>query len=331
MHGIDKAALPECSLAGTPLGLTQSIQDAYELRGAPPFPIEIIQHIIIRAEFNSLCNLSQVNKPFQFCAERIMYRRIGPLSLTGKIRCLRSLTERPTLALNVRSFEAGDLGEEPILFPAFFNLLSCALRHMKLLTELTLLFSGPFSHIFHDTPFSLTKLTSALHWDNVFTSWIVNQRNITAALLCGRFIRNTKLPPSALPRLSRVSASPLILASIVPGRPVKDVEVCLGHPWLFSEDLLATTMKILNFSSGPIESLQIVSHLADTTATTIGAVSVIPRIIPQLNFLALHAVSGAFTTVCKISSGPSATLYNSISGCRNFLMDLAISFPHLPA
>jgi len=54
-------------------------------------------------------------------------------------------------------------------------------------------------------------------------------------------------------------------------------------------------MKIMTFSTGPLTSLQIVSHLSQSTEDVLAAVSVIPRVVSKLDSLAFHAVTGSVT------------------------------------
>lgn len=173
---------------------------------------------------------------------------------------------------------------------------------MTKLTELAILLDGAYTDVLVGCPFHLNKLTSALHWDAKFTKWVQEQPDLRIALFCGRYVVGTKIEPRALPNLTRISAAPLILAAVVPGRPIKEVEICLVHPWLLNEDLMSTTMKIMTFSTGPLSSLQIISHLNESTEDVLAAFSAIPRVVSKLDSLALHAVSGSVTTVCTSNS-----------------------------
>lgn len=245
----------------------------------------------------SLVALSSVNHTFQSVSERILYRNIRPTSPRKTIRCLKTLVSRSPLASNIRSYEIGDLEDGSDILPSVFKLLSRALHSMTRLTELAILLDGAYSDVLLGCPFRLTKLTSALHWDDPFTKWIQEQPELRIALFCGRYIVGTKMEPQALPNLTRISASPLILAAVVPGRPIKDVEICLVHPWLLNESLMSTAMKIMTFSTRPLSSLQVISHLSEPAEDVLAAFGVIPRIVSKLDSLALHAVSGSVTTV----------------------------------
>ena len=260
-------------------------------------PSELVHQIFLYTDTMSLVALSSVNHTVQSVSERILYRNIGSTSARNTVRCLKTLVSRPSLASNTRSYEIGDLEDDCDLLPSFFTLLSRALHGMTRLTELAILLDGPYSDILLGCPFRLTKLTSALHWDDPFTKWVREQPELRIALFCGKYVVGTKINPQALPNLTRISASPLILAAVVPGRPIKEVEICLVHPWLLNEGLMSTTMKIMTFSTGPLSSLQIISHLGESTEDTLAAFGVIPRIVSTLDSLSLHAVSGSVTIV----------------------------------
>lgn len=201
------------------------------------------------------------------------------------------------MASHVRSYEIGDLDEDNDPLPAYFKLLSRALHNMTRLTELVILVDGQYSDLLIGCPFRLTKLTSSLHWDSVFTKWIQEQPELKTALFCGRYVVGTTIDSHALPNLTRVSAPPLILAAVVPGRPIEEVEICLVHPWLFNERLMSTTMRLMAFSTGPLRSIEIILHLSDSTEDVLAAIRVIPQVVSNLHSLALHAVSGAVTIV----------------------------------
>jgi hypothetical protein len=260
-------------------------------------PTELLHQIFLYTDLVSLLALSIANHTFQSISERILYRNIGPTNSEKTIRCLKTLVSRPSLATYTRSYEVGDLEEDSDLLPAFFKLLSRALHNMTRLTELVILLDGAYSDVLIGCSFRLTKLTSALHWDAPFTTWILEQPDLRIALFYGRYVVGTKIEQQSLPKLTRVSASPLILAAVVPGRPIKEVEICLVHPWLLNEGLMFTTMKIMTFSTGPLSSLQIISHLSESTEDVLAAVGVIPRVVAKLDSLAFHAVSGSVTMV----------------------------------
>ncbi|KAG0700709.1 hypothetical protein DFH29DRAFT_607176 [Suillus ampliporus] len=100
------------------------------------------------------------------------------------------------------------------------------------------------------------------------------------------------LPSDALPKLTRVSASPLILAVVVPNRKIKEVELCLLQQKLFKDNILNTASKILSYSTGPLTALQIITYLSDTR-DALAALKAIPMNLPRLNSFAFYASDGA--------------------------------------
>lgn len=263
----------------------------------PILPIEIIDQITSFADSATLVALSAVNQAYQGVSERIIYRKIVCSTPTKTIKCLKTMDKRPSLAHYTLSYEIGDLEDDSEPLPAFFSLLSRVLHRMTRLSELIILLDGPFVRVLAGCPFRLTRLTSALNWDAAFVDWLNEQSELRVAFFCGKHVAGATLNSQALPNLTRISASPLILAAAVPGRPVKNVEICLVHPWLLNEGLMTTTMKIMAFSTGPLNTLQIITRLNDTTSDVLASVGVIPRILSTLDSLAFHAVSGSITPV----------------------------------
>ncbi|TFY80983.1 hypothetical protein EWM64_g3028 [Hericium alpestre] len=233
------------------------------------------------------------------------------------ISCLRTLANNPALAGHTLSYEVGDMDSLDFdrtkrLFSSFYRLLARALQNMIRLTALTYLMYGSVSHALVGAPFRLTKLTVSCDFDSGFATFLTQQRTLRTALFCGRYIPDTTLDYSALPELNRVSASPLILATVVPGRPVREVELCLVHPWLLNEDMVATTMQILSYSRGPLQSLQIISHLTGTTESILGALGAIPTGLAALDSFALHAVSGSITNDLLLGFPPILARFTAL-------------------
>lgn len=272
-------------------------------------PVELLDLIFVHADRHTMTTLARCSHQFYDITVRHLYRHIPPLPLPRTIICLRTLSKDTeharSLASHVRTYELGDMDSLNIdrtrtLLKPFYRILCLALRNMHNLTDLSYFLFGATAALLLDCPFSLTKLSSACDFDDTFARFLATQRSIRTAFFCGQFTRGTYVSKLCLPNLSRVSASPLILAAVVPGRPVKEVELCLIHPFLFNEDVLSVTIRILSYSKGPLSSLQIISHLTETPETVLGALGTIPECLGSLSALALHAVSGSITNV-----GPS--------------------------
>ncbi|KAI0305527.1 hypothetical protein B0F90DRAFT_1698752 [Multifurca ochricompacta] len=263
-------------------------------------PVEILDGIFSYAKPSTLARLALVCHTYQGLATRILYRHIPSLSLPLAMRCLETLVSKPSLAAHTRTCEIGDtsflnVSSMELLPPSFFDLLRHALHNMHRLTELTFLLNGPTSHVLPGAPFKLTKLTASCNFDPTFASWLAEQTNLRAAIFCGNFTTGVTLPMDALPSLRRVVAAPVTLACVVPGRPIREVELCLVHPWSLNREVLQTTIRIIAFSKGPLDSLRIISHLAEPPETVLSALEAIPSGLNSITKFALHAVSGSIT------------------------------------
>ncbi|KAI0041008.1 hypothetical protein FA95DRAFT_1502008 [Auriscalpium vulgare] len=266
-------------------------------------PPELLDHIFNFLALDALPSLALTSRLFHSLSTRIFYRHIPPLPLAATVRCLTTLASPSSSALAlaeyVRTFEIGDIDVHSRmrkLLRSFYSLLQRALSRMPALTSLSFLLPGPTAFYLPKSPsFQLTKLTVSCDFDKMLAQFLLTQPSLKTALFCGPDRPHTTIHIDALPALHRISASPLILAMLVPGRPVKEVELCLVHPWLLNAAVLETTMQIVGFSRGPVRSLQIISHLTEGAATVLEALECIPRSLGGLSNLALHAVSGSVT------------------------------------
>jgi hypothetical protein len=188
-----------------------------------------------------------------------------------------------------------DANGKGLLSPSFFEHLRFALHNMHRLTELTLLLNGATSHVLLGAPFKLTKLTASCDFDATFASWLTEQPSLRTGIFCGTFTAGVTLPTDALPSLQRVTASPPTLACVVPGRPIREVGLCLVHPWSLNREVLQTTIQAISSSKGPVDSLKIVSHLSEPTDIVLSSLETIPSSLNSITKFALHAVSGSIT------------------------------------
>ncbi|KIJ18863.1 hypothetical protein PAXINDRAFT_69928 [Paxillus involutus ATCC 200175] len=262
-------------------------------------PPEIMFHIMRHLGPSDLAASAALNNYSRPIAERVLYREPEPLS-SRIIPCLNTLIARPDLASITRRFTIHDLSRTFDAFSSYPSLASSALHSMSALTDLTLLLNGSYAKLFHGCPFRLHSLTTTLTWDEDFVKWMEEQTELTNAMFGGLFVKGTVLPMEALPKLSQVSATPLILASTVPGRPVCLVEICLLQPELMKEDILWTTTQILSFSTGPLSSLQIIANIENESDAQ-AALNAIPKNIPKLDLFALYAGEGSITSVGSLA------------------------------
>jgi hypothetical protein len=265
----------------------------------PSLPIELLNAILLYSSNQDLCEVAQSNRLCHAVATRVLYRDVELTSPVRIVRLNTTVSRRPDIALHVRRFHVSDnLSSGLEVLPSYYNLLHKALRQMINLVSLSLLMGGPRSFVLTGCTFRLKSFTTACHWDKPLVRWLETQDDITSALFCGRFHHDARISGRSLPKLQRVSASPLILAAVVPNRPVQEAELCLTHPWLLNSDIISTTLRILAYSSSVVRTLQFITHLTDSPETTLGALRAVPEHLPELVSLAIHIVRGSVTKVC---------------------------------
>ncbi|KAG2150845.1 hypothetical protein DEU56DRAFT_778777 [Suillus clintonianus] len=259
--------------------------------GILSIPSELIHHILKYLGNADLVNAATVCPSFRCISQRVIYRNVEP---TGDmiIPCLKCFASYPHLASCARTLILFDATRHYDVFSNYFNLLRRALLNASSLTDLTLLLDGPYARYLHGCSFRLRSLTTTLDWDRDFVKLISEQTELCNAMFGGRFANDTVLPSDTLKKLTRVSASPLILAAVVPNRKVKEVELCLLQQELFKHDILHTALNILSYSTGPLTALQIITHISDTP-DALAALNTIPRNLPRLNSFAFYSSGGA--------------------------------------
>jgi hypothetical protein len=265
-------------------------------------PVEILDVIFSYATHPTLARLAIVSHTFHEVVARLLYRHIPSLSVSHTTLLVETLASNSCLAAHTRTCEIGDMSfldanRKGLLPPSFFEKLRSALHNMHRLTELTFLLNGATSHVLLGAPFKLTKLTASCDFDATFASWLTEQSSLGAAIFCGTFTVGVTLPTDALPFLRRVTASPPTLACVVPGRQIRDVDLCLVHPWSLNREVLQTTIRVISSSKGPLDSLKIISHLAEPTDIVLSSLETIPSGLSSITKFALHAVSGSITDV----------------------------------
>ncbi|KAI9442419.1 hypothetical protein H4582DRAFT_2072979 [Lactarius indigo] len=235
-------------------------------------PVEILDEIFSYAPLPTLAKLALVSHTFQ------------------EVAAAPALSQYTLLAPHTRTCEIGDMSfldanRKGLLSPSFFEQLRSALHSMHRLTELTFLLNGPTSHVLLGAPFKLTKLTLV---DGA--GWPAHRHLSAEPLLRALLSQRT-----ALPSLRRVTASPPTLACVVPGRSIREVDLCLVHPWSLNREVLQMTIRVISSSKSPLDSLKIISHLSEPTDIVLSSLETIPSGLSSITKFALHAVSGSIT------------------------------------
>ena len=296
-------------------------------------PVEILDEILSYAALPTLTRLALVSHTFHEVAARLLYRHVPSLSVSHSTLLVETLASKPCLAAHTRTCEIGDMSfldanRKGLLPPAFFEQLQSALHNMHRLTELTFLLNGPTAHVLLGAPFKLTKLTASCDFDATFASWLTEQPSLRAAIFCGTFTVGVTLPTDALPSLRRVTASPPALARVVPGRPIRDVDLCLVHPWSLHREVLQTTIRVISSSTGPLDSLKIISHLAEPTDIVLSSLETIPSGLSSITKFALHAVSGSITNVSNAQMHLGSPFLR-LTACLNVVQEILSGLPSI--
>ncbi|KAG2119774.1 uncharacterized protein F5147DRAFT_665333 [Suillus discolor] len=258
--------------------------------GVLSIPSELIHHILKYLGNKDLVNTAIISQSFRFISQRVIYRNVEPAE-DMIIPCLRCFASYPHLASCARTLILADATRHYDVFFNYFNLLRRALLNASSLTDLTILLDGPYAKYLHGCSFRLRSLTTTLDWDKDFIKLITEQTELRNAMFGGKFVNDMVLPSDTLTKLTRVSASPLVLAAVVPNRKIKEVELCLLHQALFKDDILNTASNILSYSTGPLTALQVITRLSDTTSA-LAAFKAIAKNLPKLNSFAFYSSDG---------------------------------------
>ncbi|KAG1735115.1 uncharacterized protein EDB91DRAFT_1250643 [Suillus paluster] len=287
----DTRIVPSMEINSRPQTHGNQSQDGPGAHGGLSVPSELIHHILGYLGKADLVNTAIVCPSFRSVSQRVIYRNVEPAE-DMVIPCLKCLSSYPYLASCARTLILSDATRHYDVFSNFFNLLRRALLNTSSLTDLTLLLDGPYARYLLGCSFRLRSLTTTLAWDNDFITWMSEQTELRNAMFGGKFMKHMVLPSDTLQKLTRVSASPLILAVVVPNRKIKEVELCLLQQELFKDDILNTASNILSYSTGPLTALQIIAYLSDTQ-DALAALKAIPNNLPKLNSFAFYSSDGA--------------------------------------
>ncbi|KAL4074039.1 hypothetical protein J3A83DRAFT_4090783 [Scleroderma citrinum] len=256
-------------------------------------PTELILEIIKFLGPPDLANMLRVNRTVQLIAETELYKNPEPTPLRV-IPCLKMLVTHSNLSSITRRLVLCDLTRNFDMCGSYLSLLSRALHSMPALKDLILLLDGPYAKYLHGCPFRLHSLRTTLTWDLDLVKWMDEQYELSDAMFGGPFVKGTVLLPNALGKISQISATPLILAAVVPGRPVRGVEISLLQPELMDDDIVWTTFRILSFSTGPVSSVQMIADVSNPIKV-LSVLNAIPKCMSRLDSFALYGGRGTFT------------------------------------
>jgi len=258
-------------------------------------PTELVFEIMTFLGPSDLASILRTNRTVHLVAERVLYKDPEPPPLQV-IPCLKMLVAYPNLSSITCRLTICDLTRIFDMCSNYLSVLSRALHSMLALKDLTLLLDGPYAKYFHGCPFRLRSLNTTLHWDADLVKWMEEQSELRNAMFGGPFVKGTVLPPSALCKISQISATSLILAAVVPLRAVQGVEIPLLQPEIMDDDVVWTIFRILSFSTGPVSSVQMIVDVSNPIKL-LSALITIPQNISRLDSFVLYGGQGSFTLV----------------------------------
>jgi hypothetical protein len=231
----------------------------------PSIPVDVLREILEHLRKADLTTLCRVNKICCSCAQDVLYREIE----YEVEDVIHTLARSIDLARRVRSFHtSGDYPE-----------LATALRNMSSLRRLGYDGFSDDASILDGCTFKLDSFKTTFPYSESLQNFLNSQSSLTKFTIYDGVVRHP--PPfkeTFLPNLTRVRAAPCWVHMLIPGRPVRDVEVFEPGE---KEDPI--DFSIFTFSTAPIRKLQISYHALYPTPG-----SRLASIFPSLEHLAIE-------------------------------------------
>jgi hypothetical protein len=212
----------------------------FNITTMPSIPIDVLREIMGHVRKVDLPTLCMVNTIFCSCSQDVLYRDIGRSTRIGVVQTLAHSTD---LARRVRSFDAYGKRQE----------LATALRNMSSLRSLGLYGYdiGDDASILDGCTFKLESFACDFPVSKSLQQFLTSQPTITNLTIWRDY---ESLPPfdeRCLPNLTRVVARPSFLGILIPGRPVREVNM------FSSSSTHSADWSFFTLSTTPIQKLAI--------------------------------------------------------------------------
>jgi hypothetical protein len=182
-------------------------QDGFEFTTMPSIPIDVLREILEHVRKADLATLCRVNEIFCSCSQDVLYREIEYRD--ARSMTIQTLAQSADLARRVRLFESTRLPSE----------LATALRNMSSLRHLGLDGIGDLS-ILDGCTFKLDSFETTI--PSSLPKFLNSQPSLTSLTIWGD---PQPLPPGCQPNLTSVTAMTSWLRILIPGRPVREVNM----------------------------------------------------------------------------------------------------------
>jgi hypothetical protein len=229
-------------------------------------PVDVLREILRHVHSADLVTLCRVNKIVCSCSQDVLYREI----VYRDKRVIPTLAQSTDLARRVRSFQA--ISDQPGL--------KTALRNMSSLRSLGL--KDVDVSILDGCTFKLDSFDCRFHNSESLQQFLNSQTSLTNLTIWdGDYEPFPPFDERCLPNLTRVGSTPSWLSILVPGRPVKEVDM---DPPPFGSDFI--DWSCFTLSTTPIQKFHI-----DYDSLYPKPGSLLVSIFSSLVHLVLHACS----------------------------------------
>lgn len=218
-------------------------------------PLDILYSVLEHMDHDraGLATLCLVNRVFREASESVLYRHIVmPLPAVSKV-CISLASDR--LAAHVRHFETSKRpGWKPRDARELLHMRT-ALRKMTGLRTLRIHFGGPMAWILDGCSFTcLRSLLCNLSCDCHLAQFLKRQTQLTDITLFSTHTCHDVpclIDQSCLPKLMQISAEPAWLKTLVPFRPVANIDIwefvetdTRETDWLLQSSAAVTTLSV---------------------------------------------------------------------------------------
>jgi hypothetical protein len=205
-------------------------------------PVDVLREILGHVRRADLVTLCRVNKIVGSCSQDVLYREI----FYGDKQAIQTLAQSTDLAKRVRYFRASRNCPELQLVE-----LATALRNMSSLRGLGLYGTRDRISILDGCTFKLDSFVTNFPNSKSLQEFLNSQPSLTNLTILGNYEPSPPFDERCLPNLSRVRARPSWLGILIPGRPVREVNM---RP---PSRIDSTDWSFFTFSTTSIQKLEI--------------------------------------------------------------------------
>ncbi|QRV91327.1 F-box protein [Ceratobasidium sp. AG-Ba] len=224
-------------------------------------PDEVLRQALAYLWPRDVSRFARTSRKSRIMADSALYKVNHIATMSHLISFCKALTTRPSAAraLNMVSIDI----REPVRFP--ITAVAAALLNSPNLTHLAIALPHPrdLAHTHHVDPSpllyacgsALCSLTLTSHVPTAALSeFLLNHPNLVDLSLPHQSNESVfELPPEAVPHLTSVKAPPMLVACLVPNRPVTHVVISRALP----RECMSAVVESLAASTGPVTSLSI--------------------------------------------------------------------------